>query len=143
MQVVGLDPGVTTGYAKYDLTTGFWSQIHLGPMDHHMWLYNMLYDDDPDVVVCERFNYQRRDKVILTSVEYIGVAKYYCATRETPYVAQNAGDAKRLWPEEKIKALGLWIASMPHAMDATRHVLYYVTIGMKDYRFVNALRPAG
>jgi hypothetical protein len=109
--------------------------------EHHQTLYDMLVQASPDVVITESFTYRRQDYAILTSVEYIGVAKLYCQEREMPLVQQPPSAAKALWTNDKIKRLGLWRPNERHAMDALRHLLYYVTVTMKDNRFVIASRP--
>jgi len=91
------------------------------------------------VVVCESFNYQRRDKVVLTSVEYIGVAKLWCATTKSKYEPQSPSQGKGFWDDKKLKAVGLYTNS-PHSRDATRHMLYYFTFTLTSPRFLDLLQ---
>ena len=145
LRIIGLDPGQTTGLVCLELmdqTVHEWVVVEqLGPSDHHQILYNKLFELKPQRVVCERFTYQRRDLVVLKSVEYIGVARLFSINSETPMYEQTPTQAKNLWTDSKVKKLGLWRPNMPHAMDAMRHVLYFVTVTLKNERFIKMLRP--
>lgn len=162
LRILGIDPGVTTGLASLNHrilsaqeavgqssqhrheTTG-WKRSQMkgeGDGSHHRALWAYLTESEPDIIVMERFEYQRRDKVILTSLEYIGIVRLYCEATGRPYKMQTPSQAKNLWTQDKMEALGLWLPSQPHAMDATRHVLYYVTVDLNDRSYINRLRPA-
>lgn len=139
---VALDPGGTTGYAQIEYSEdggySFWTDQLKG--QHHLHLYGLLEEQEPKAIACERFTYQRRDKVVLDSVEYIGVAKMFSQRTGTPLIIQTPSQAKNLWTDEKLKKLGLYRENMPHAMDAMRHLLYYVTVSLGDRQFVMALK---
>jgi hypothetical protein len=138
MQIVAIDPGTTTGIATFGDTTGRWGRWQHGPQPHHKKLWSDLAHNRPDTVVCETFIYQLRQKVILDSVEYIGVVKLFCEQTHVRYVPQAPAQGKGFWDDPKIRALGLWLPNMPHAMDATRHLLYYWMQHCDD-RFVRQL----
>jgi hypothetical protein len=138
-RIVSLDPGTTTGVAIYDLHDHlFWKRKQLGPEQHHESLYILLNENLPHVVVCENFTYQMRQKVILDSVEYIGVAKLWARQNAATYFGSPVAN-KKFWDDKKIRKLGLWESNAGHAMDATRHLLHYVTFSLKDNRFVEKL----
>lgn len=142
MKVVALDPGTTTGIAVFDdYNEGEteWERTQLGPQAHHLQLFDHLCYHDPDIVVCESFIFQPRRKVILDSVEYIGVAKLWCEDEKKPLKLQTPAQGKAFWTDDKIRSLGLWQASRPHAMDATRHLLFY-WMQHVDGRFVESLK---
>lgn len=150
VKVIGFDPGVTTGVCIYNggnrkgtgsLTSrGFvWEHRVLDTDPHHQDLWKLLTLERPGVVVCESFTYQRRDKVILTSLEYIGVIKLYCSMTKTPLKMQTPAQAKGFWDNTKLKHLDLWITSSPHAMDALRHVLTYL-VKSGDQSWLRALK---
>jgi hypothetical protein len=104
-------------------------------------MFSLLRDYEPDVVVYERFVYQKRDKVELWPVQVIGIINYWCwINNRVPYV-QTPAQAKNLWPDEKLKKLGLWIEGQPHAMDATRHMLYHLVVSKGDRSWLENLRP--
>lgn len=156
-RIIAFDPGVTTGWAMfeqkakgagaYQITKG-----QLGPEAHHYELYRMLlssdawrgdlnimYDDAIKAVVCERFVFQQRLKAILTPVEYIGVITMYCQRTDKPLELQTPSQAKAFWDNEKLRRLGLYDTKAPHAMDAIRHLLSYIS--KTDDRFIRMLRP--
>jgi len=131
VRVIALDPGGTTGVSTYD--GDVWGHYQLGPTEHHRELYHALDATEPDVVVYERFQYQRREltrgvALNLDAVEYIGVVKFWHALHlNVDLVCQTPHQAKKFWDDDKLKTLGLYITGAPHANDATRHLLYYVT----------------
>lgn len=147
MKVIALDPGETTGYAIYSQYTRHGgvdrslTTAQLGADPHHRELYVMLNAANPNVVVCEDFKYQRgAGGHNLTPVEYIGVCKLWTAERSIPLVLQGRS-LKTLWDDGKIKKLGLWKPAQPHAMDALRHMLYYVTLTIGDNYYLKRLEP--
>lgn len=124
MLIVSIDPGGTTGVAiKNDIG---WIFDQLGPHDHHRSLLNLLKDSEPDVVVCEDFIYQRRNKVNLKPVEYIGIVKYYVSMSYCKLEMQSPS-LRGFWTDARLKQLKLYNVAMRHANDATRHLLYYLT----------------
>lgn len=149
MIVVALDPGTTTGWADFIEHIGegqsHWLRLQLGPDSHNKVLWDRLRHIKPDHIVCESFTYQVRPdrrKVVLDSVEYIGVARLYSQVTDTPLHMQSPSQAKGLWTDDKLRSLGLWIPNHPHSMDATRHLLYFMTITLKDLRWVQELRTS-
>jgi hypothetical protein len=131
--IVALDPGGTTGVAWLgDSTLSNLKRIHITENDHHKQLYDLLYSLRPQVVVCESFEYRKglRDNVVLVSKEYIGVAKLYVQRfPETHLAMQTAAYGKAgFWTHDKLKRVGLYDSKFaPHAMDATCHLLQYMT----------------
>lgn len=143
--IIALDPGTTTGWAvRYG--DGKWKRGQLGPEPHHLKLWHLLENFKPDVIVCEEFQFRPnpgRKMVVLDSKEYIGVAKLFASMvrlvqskdLEHPKIQiQYAHQAKNFWTDKKVKKLDLWIPGKQHAMDATRHLLYYYvfTLGHKE-----------
>lgn len=154
MRIVALDPGGTTGWAWYNTDLKDWRRGEIGPGEHHEQLYDLMSSLLPDVLIYERFNYQRREltrgvSLNLDAVEYIGVIKlWYVSDLDGPsnvgLVCQTPAQGKispgNFWTQDKLERLDLWIPSLRHAMDATGHILYYVTTTLKDNRFINQLR---
>lgn len=137
--ILALDPGGTTGWAfarwERDASTFEevqWNMGHLGPEEHHLELYNFLGMQHTQhyTIVTERFEYRNtsRPGLNLMSREYIGVTKMFVAEREIPIVEQNASQAKGFVKDPRIKDLGLWYAGHKHAMDAVRHLIYYIVM---------------
>lgn len=158
MKIVALDPGGTTGLAWINLDpllddpTVHHEQI--GPNEHHVELLNRLQQLRPDIMVYERFLYQQRDKVNLISCEYIGVIKLYwrltcnshpkVAHLTHPVVLVKQTPAQMdFWTDNKLRAVDLYIPGQPHAVDATRHLLYYMSFTRKDKRWILQLRGSG
>jgi hypothetical protein len=107
-------------------------------------MYDVLDEFAPNTIVMERFVYQRRDKVVLTPVEVIGVCKLWADHQnwDITYVEQSPSQAKGLLPDASLKKMGLWIKGQPHAMDATRHLLYHLIVARGQKEWLNALRPS-
>jgi hypothetical protein len=141
--VVALDPGGTTGWATFncdkienplDGVTEYvdwsWGRGQLDWNDHHNDLDVLLgtLQVQDYTVVCEGFEYRNRARagLVLVSRDYIGVAKRFCQERKVPYVEQTAAQAKGFVADRHIRKLGLWYSGNKHAMDATRHLLYYL-----------------
>lgn len=152
MRIIAIDPGGTTGWAQHIL---FRDQIS-NPMvniagainvgfysgDHHNFLWDNLYDFNPDVIVYERFDYQirvdskdnERQKIDLSAKEYIGILKLWAAKSSkcklVPQV-QMKGEGGSQWTDEKLKHLGLYHPGKDgeHMNDAQRHLLSYIVFG--------------
>jgi hypothetical protein len=150
MKIMGIDPGGTTGLATYDMVDDHWEVWELGPEPHHWELHELLMFDTA-TVVCESFQYQRREldkgvSLVLDSVEYIGIVKLVLGGSQhlvfqTP--AQGKVTAKNFWTDEKLKQLGLYEkTNSAHQRDAVGHILYYVTFTLKDDRFLRRLAPS-
>lgn len=124
-----------------------WACGQIGPEEHHYKLDRLLshMHTQEFVVVCESFefrNLDRRDRnnINLMSREYIGVVKRWHQALEpegyngpdVKLVLQTASLAKSFIPDsgpqanKKIREAGLWYPNQKHAMDATRHLLWYL-----------------
>ncbi len=135
MRIMAFDPGGTTGVAvlvKNDIRT--WQIKDLLPV------WGLLQQVSPHTVVCESFHYQRRDKVDLTPVEVIGVIRLWCDTYAVPLIEQTPATGKKFWSNDKLKKTGLWSTTDKHAMDALRHLLYYITFEVKDLTWIQMLK---
>lgn len=146
MRIIALDPGGTTGVATY--VDGEWEHFQIGPEEHHVQLYTFLGEFKPEVIIYERFMYQRREltrgvSLNLDAVEYIGIVKlYYLLVDWTiELVCQTPHQAKKFWTDDKLKTVGLYITGAPHANDATRHLLYYLVVNRGERQWVMKLRP--
>ena len=143
MRILALDPGRTTGAAYFPNDPSRLYMVLQRQLPYsHKAVSNHLRLVNPDIIVCESFVYQRRDKVDLSPVEMIGVVKLWCEQNETPYHEQTPSQAKKFWDDKKIKTCGLWIPGNPHAMDAARHLLYFMTFTLKDQRWMHLLQDA-
>lgn len=148
--ILALDPGGTTGVCalvKDELYVG-----QLGPDEHHRELFNLVsrgssliptewYYPYWDTVIYESFQYRNSlTKADLIPVEYIGVIKIGAHVSRTRTQSQTPSMAKKLFDDQKVKALGLWTPGLPHANDAVRHMLYYLVVTLKQESILNRLR---
>lgn len=143
MRIYSIDPGTTTGIARWNSETGSLHLQQIGPNEHHAALYRDLALCGPTFVVCESFTFRPnpgRKKVVLDSREYIGVAKLFCSINVAQYVEQQPSQAKGFWKDDKIKALGLWEPGQKHAMDALRHLLYFRVFKLGHKELLEALK---
>lgn len=142
--IVAFDPGRTTGVALYNgnAQPGEEKILAYQLSEPLLSIWGELQVLDPDEVVYERFQYQRRPNVDLYPVEVIGVIKLWTQIyKEADLKEQTPAQAKNLWTDSKLKTLGLWKPSLPHAMDALRHLLYYMTVWKDDRTWINLLKP--
>ena len=131
--LVAVDPGRTTGLAGLywddsgNGMTWFVQEIKIqsGLKD----ILDRSFAHDPEWVVCESFQYRRLPKVDLTAVEIIGAFKLYADLFMFPGLSFQAPGTNTLWDNNKLKALEMYKAGHPHAMDAMRHALYFISTG--------------
>lgn len=158
VRIVGIDPGGTTGFVLVEID---WEKEklvvvesqQLGPHPHHDELYEVLTLANPEVIVCESFEYRNvaRAGLVLDSVEYIGVTKLYeqvYSEGGVQLVFQTAALGKvqhgrGLVKPDNIRKLGLWSVSSVHAIDALGHVLYYLITKYKSEPLVLQLLEKG
>lgn len=149
MKLIALDPGGTTGWATCDYKqepagvdtdgTVLYENVlkftsgQIGPGKHHRTLLALLEFQATNAdyhVICESFEFRQRarDNLVLVSKEYIGIVELFHQTwTPTPVVVfQTAAMAKVFVTNDKIKSLNLWDWRAPHAMDAMRHLIYYL-----------------
>lgn len=153
--ILGIDPGGTTGLSLLDLESYSWHRSEVGPDEHHMELWSFLIKTEPDILICESFDYRiveskgtRMPGVNLISREYIGLIKLYaelCGARlimQSP--SQGGGGTKHsgFWKNDKLKKVDLYKAPQgrQHMNDATRHVLYWLSFTHKDNHYLKLLR---
>jgi hypothetical protein len=146
--VLALDPGGTTGWAsyqaevmsyaalgdetqtpKYEYYDEKWERGQLAGIDHQKALYTLmgLKHTDEYYIVCERFVERPDNKgAIDIAQKYIGVVELFAIDRQANLVMQMPAQAKGFVKDATIKKLGLWFPGQRHAMDATRHLLFFL-----------------
>lgn len=161
-RVIALDPGGSTGWGtytatrmeagkgKYEYYDEKWACGTLGPDEHHKDLYELLEMQRVQnyTVVSESFEFRQNDGdrtgIELISREYIGVAKVYCAIEDIRFVKQTAAMAKKFIPDKgpmankHLRVMGLWVPGREnrHAMDAYRHLVYYLVNKERRYDLI-------
>lgn len=147
IEVIGEDPGGTTGLARFTLVDGDvkdWEAFEVSADGAASWLgYTLPRLAHPSerkrvIVACERFiitpQTGRLGKTVdrYDAIELIGLTRHLCRWYHLEFELQNASDAKGVASNEHLKQAGWWTAKTDgHALDATRHaVLRMVHLGI-------------
>lgn len=141
IKTVALDPGRTTGYSMGDISEVGKMIVVSGEME---WTVGQLLAQlewyKPHVIVYEKFDFRRssryqRDKVDLYPRELIGIIELFGENNEDVRLdTQSASTAKGYFTDRKLKEDKMYRTNMPHANDATRHLLHWYTFG-PGYKF--------
>jgi len=120
MQILALDPGLTTGWCHLDTNR---DAFCYGQFENWQNLEDLMTPLQVDVVVAEEFRLyphlgDRLKWQTFPASEVIGVIKYLAERYNIPLVVQNAAQAKKL---KLTEGLG-----MKHAEDALRHALAFL-----------------
>lgn len=134
--VLGLDPGLTTGWALLRLP-GDEEQLECGerPFDetcHSLEMVLAALRHQRVVVACERFNVGQqtaKNAPAPWSVEVTGVARFLCGKYGAELVIQQRNAAKKFATNDRLRALEWYERGQPHARDAARQVLLYLSEG--------------
>lgn len=135
IKVISIDPGVTSGYCY----------AHVEPQQNMIFypfqivddvdeLWQRLIDFQPRYIVMEDFEFRQgrqKSSINLFPKELIGVARLY--TMRSPAFCsmqlQKAMTGKSYYTDTLLKKQGLYKTSLGHGMDATRHLLHWITFG--------------
>jgi hypothetical protein len=131
--LLSLDPGITTGYClgrmNGDTCELAYNEAKLQPAD----LLLMLQDIEPEVIVYEDFQYRNRsrDKLVLFSVQLIGIVEAYRVLAPDCHVKkQTPAQGKGHYSDDALRRHGLYQkGGEGHGRDAARHLLQYMTFG--------------
>ena len=155
--LMAFDPGGTTGVAILN-ATGLESGIptpilaQLGPHTHRLELWDMMNEYKPTHVIYESFEFRNRtrDNLELISRDYIGVIGLWSDLNPTRLYKQSAAQAKGFIKDSgpnanlPIKRLGWYMGGKKHAMDAVRHLTYFLVNGPhKDDRLRSEMLQTG
>jgi len=144
VDVVALDPGVTTGIATYVHVKGEdeFRSFHIEPRKYqhpHEALYDVLCALNPKKIVYEVFHHrQNMSNVVFTGVEYIGVIELVGQLRCLDIVKITPSDGKGFWDDRKLKVIGAHNPGHVHANDAMRVLL---RDKMKDQLWMESILP--
>lgn len=135
VKVIAIDPGVTSGYCY----------AHVEPkksMDYYAFqivddvddLWRRLADFQPRYIVMEDFEFRQgrqRSGINLFPKELIGIARLYSllAKEICAVELQKASQGKSYYTDTMLKHQKLYRRGIPHAMDASRHLLHWITFG--------------
>jgi len=135
---MALDPGVTTGYAigsltelaspcSYEFSLELNGQAKLSTRQLQLTLSSIA----PDIVIAEAFDYRNRARsgLELYSRNLLGVTEAWCESSNTKLTEPSAGYGLGFFDNAKLERLGIYRAGLPHAMDATRHLLQWMQYG--------------
>lgn len=128
LKVVSLDPGLTTGYSLGIIEDSSFLVSYDQEKFSHRNLWDLLKEVDPNVVICESFEFRNkaRDGLVLFSCELIGVVKLY----NPPHLKmQTAAFGKAHYNDTKLKKMDLYVPGKDHGRDALRHLLQWYTFG--------------
>lgn len=140
MNIMAFDPGGTIGVAACyndNLLSVFPAQLN--ETNNHWVLFNFLSVENPDKIIYENFDNRGNIAADLIALEYIGVIRLWAQINNRPVTVQRPGDVKPLWTDEKLKTLNLFVKGQPHANDAIRHLLHYITVTLKNPFYLNEL----
>lgn len=131
--VVAFDPGFATGIASTHEREHVATHAAYRP-DDDAWgamdVARQMIEQRPDAVCCEsiHINNQTHKKgpQVLSSVEQIGILRYYCRCYGVPFHLQSPSEAKSFSTDLKLKAAGWWTKGVDHPRDASRHLMLYL-----------------
>lgn len=145
MNIMAIDPGVMTGFAYARLSdTGKIEFLPFQAMDAVDDLWRRLEQFKPKYIIMENFEFRGRASTGLNlfPVQLIGVASLYELIEPTGQCVlklQSAATGKSYYTDNMLKQMKLYKRGIPHGMDATRHLLQWLTFGA-GYQFVNGTR---
>lgn len=142
--MLALDPGGSTGGVLWN-GSFMEAPFTLGPEPHHHELWLVLHGVEPDMIICESFDYRKsdesREKIEYISGEYIGIARLYARLHNFPFVTPSAALGKGFWTNEKLRAAGM-VWSTKHEADAMRHMLRYITFDLRNGYWLQKLKAS-
>lgn len=133
--LIGIDPGQTTGIAKWDPSTAIitleqWDTNNIGLsydylvnelVTHKFW--HIRYED------YKVYEHKVRDHVnnSLHTSQWIGGILVASHTTGIPATCKMAQAAKTFWTDEKLTMIDCYAKGVRHARDAMRHLLLLMT----------------
>jgi hypothetical protein len=135
VKVIAVDPGIMTGYC--------YAKIEDGKLTYHPFQITDDVDDfwrrlgsfEPHYIVIEDFEFRRGKRsaggLELFPVQMVGVARLYSAIAPHQCAAfvQKAAQGKSYYTNAVLQQNKLYVRGIPHAMDASRHLLHWYTFG--------------
>jgi hypothetical protein len=153
LKLLAIDPGVTTGYCAAELTGKEKLVLHPSQMvDDVDEVWERLETLKPRYIVIEDFEFRQgkqKTGLNLYPVQIIGVTRLYeqmgapLAGHQCAVQLQKAAQAKGYYTNPQLKRLGVFKpgAAWEHSMDATRHLLHWLTFS-SGYQLVEGVNIA-
>lgn len=149
MKLLAIDPGLTTGWAAWNLPGGEVSfssgMVEGGRFAFYEWLYPVVsahYSEDqhyspygasadgvPFTIICESFTITQataRKSPQPDPWRIIGHVEALCYRDDIPLVFQAPSEAMAFSKNDKLKALGWYKPGAGHDNDAARHLLLWM-----------------
>lgn len=128
--VLGIDPGMMTGFALYDTEADVIDLSELSWQEACTYMENTCASFGADLAIAiERFTITiqtAKDSQAPWSLMQIGVAEYLGRKYNCEFTLQQVASAKRFSADWRLKALGWYVPGLSHARDAARHTLLYL-----------------
>ena len=135
MRVISVDPGIMTGYCYAKFEDGIVQYHPFQIVEDVDDFWRRLAFFKPRYVVIEDFEFRRGKRAAggleLFPVQMIGVARLYTmvARHQSAIFVQKAAQGKSYYTNEVLKQNDLYERGIPHAMDASRHLLQWAFFG--------------
>lgn len=141
MKILAFDPGGTTGICGFHSEHGITMQDEIAEPSHHIMLYTLLDLIKPDLIIYELFEvHGGRASVDLIARDYCGVLDLWAQQNGDTPVVTHRTHFMNFWTDEKLKMTGLYQPGHPHANDATRHMLYYISFTLGNLEYIRMCR---
>lgn len=133
IKIISIDPGRTTGfcYAILNTDTNYIAYYPFQAMDDVDEFWARLEAFNPRYIIMESFEFRQKARVGLDMfpVQLIGIARLYELHKGTNVrlFFQTAMKGKGYYSDTILKRRGYYIKAKPHAMDASRHLLQWLT----------------
>jgi hypothetical protein len=133
MKIISIDPGVMTGYCYAELIGNKLEYYPFQMVDEVDDLWRRLKEFKPDYAIIEDFEFRGGKRATsglnLFSVQLIGVTRLYGELTNARVFIQKAAQGKSYYTDPVLKQIGLHKRGIPHAMDASRHLLQWCMFG--------------
>lgn len=134
MDLLAIDPGVTTGYARAKISEGHLYYFPFQMLDDVDDLWRRLVEYRPRYIIIEDFEFRQgkqRTGLNLFPIQLIGVVRLYSliADAQCAVFIQKASYGKQYYTDNILKSNSLYTRGIPHAMDASRHLLHWFSFG--------------
>ena len=140
MRVMALDPGIMTGYCYGVIEEKKLKYHPFQSTDQVDDLWRRFREWKPRYIIIEDFQFRRGKMAAggleLFPVQLIGVTNLYglIADHQTAVYVQQPAQGKSYYTNPVLQKEKLYQRGIPHAMDASRHLLHWFTFGA-GYQF--------